>query len=680
MKQKRAVSILVISLIIFSIFLISALTDEEKVEEAYDCLEEKVGTSCNLDSTQKTTFSLMALSYNSTFQENCLENLDKSISESNNFTCWKATSSGSCDIKSTALAVIALDYLGQDTEKAQNWLLDKKIKPTNVEWYLEIDSDSSTSCEIYIDGGDIQNFNINEDKTLTKSSGSSNCLTLASNLGNYFIKIDPSCYSSTFETKCNENFITTLLYQRQGSAIYYVSSATNLPDSQGFTTEKINSYCLGISSCDYESAYEGTLWGALALDKTGRDVSELLPYINIGKDEGSNNKFLPSAFLYFITGSSNFLSETMLKQTGSYRYGYWDVSGDKFYDTALGIYSTRAEEAKDYLLTTQEETGTNKGCWSPSTSGDMITDTAFILLAGWPKPPIDISEPEVCEPQNCTDLGYECGDWDDGCDNNINCGNCTIKYGSGFYCSAGTCINDTVECTNECTSNEKKCTGDYLRICGNYNTDSCLEWSPLSHNDTIRCPEDCEDGKCVNDSSTTVSDRDDCEDAGNFCLIPGDCASGCSSDEHCSVSEVSAYDTNYCCLGTCEQGTEQENDCEAKGNNCRISCRDGEEIVDYDCEFSSDVCCSDESSGGGSKWLLIILLIILIILVILAIIFRKQLKMWWFKMKSKFRKGKGPSPTTRPGMPPPRYPRPMPRQSKDTVFDNTMKKLKDMTK
>ena len=72
--------------------------------------------------------------------------------------------------------------------------------------------------------------------------------------------------------------------------------------------------------------------------------------------------------------------------------------------------------------------------------------------------------------------------------------------------------------------------------------------------------------------------------------------------------------------------------------------------------------------------------------------------MWLFKVKNKFGKGKAPRPTTRPGMPPPGYMRPpmmksrqiiprgaprrtptrrpIPKQSKDTVFDDTMKKLK----
>jgi len=89
----------------------------------------------------------------------------------------------------------------------------------------------------------------------------------------------------------------------------------------------------------------------------------------------------------------------------------------------------------------------------------------------------------------------------------------------------------------------------------------------------------------------------------------------------------------------------------------------------------------------------------LIILTVLAIIFRNQLKIWLFKAKNKFKSGKGPGPTKRPPMPPPGFNqtplrprqiiprgtrpirrRPAPKVSKDNVFDETMKKLKDMTK
>jgi len=40
-----------------------------------------------------------------------------------------------------------------------------------------------------------------------------------------------------------------------------------------------------------------------------------------------------------------------------------------------------------------------------------------------------------CVPYTCTGLGYNCGDWGDGCGNIMNCGTCA----SGYTCSSGTC-------------------------------------------------------------------------------------------------------------------------------------------------------------------------------------------------------------------------------------------------
>ena len=96
------------------------------------------------------------------------------------------------------------------------------------------------------------------------------------------------------------------------------------------------------------------------------------------------------------------------------------------------------------------------------------------------------------------------------------------------------------------------------------------------------------------------------------------------------------------------------------------------------------------------------LLVPLIILVILAIIFREQVKIWFFRFKSKLSFGKGSRPLSgRPSMPPPssmpmfqrqmqilpiqnmpmRRPAPAPaRRQEDSVFEETMKKLKDMSK
>lgn len=65
-------------------------------------------------------------------------------------------------------------------------------------------------------------------------------------------------------------------------------------------------------------------------------------------------------------------------------------------------------------------------------------------------------------------------------------------------------IPDTTPiCTDECAIlNQKRCINNYYQTCGNYDMDSCLEWSSL-----IYCPYGCESGQCK-DAPTTAPQQD----------------------------------------------------------------------------------------------------------------------------------------------------------------------------
>ena len=150
-----------------------------------------------------------------------------------------------------------------------------------------------------------------------------------------------------------------------------------------------------------------------------------------------------------------------------------------------------------------------------------------------------------------------------------------------------------------------------------------------------------------------------------------------------------------CCVGSCVP-IPVVNMCEKAPNAvCRTSCSSGESEVSDSCGVSGEVCCIPEEKGS---YLWIIILIILIILVVLAIIFRHQLQIWWFK----FRGGIKSTPVVRPG--PPSAPRmmvpgaiqrtfapqgqqrqmpvrrPMPNQPRDSEMDETLRKLREMSK
>ncbi len=610
MKEKRGIVFILILAILLITTLVSA-ANETGIDKAYSCLRSQLGDDCgDTKSTEQSALSLLAIAHDSGKQSDCKSSLNNKKSGD----CWGTTSSANCDLKSTALAVLALDNIGSSVEDYIEWLLSKEKLSKDLDWFLEIDTNEASECKIQVNEGSEKTFNIAENK---KISGSSSCLSPAE--GNYYLRISDSCLDDEFTISCDKDFITTLIYKKSGSSVYYVSSQTHSSSSGGNTQEKVNAYCFAISGkCDYE----GSLWAALALARTGKETSQYIPYITAMSDEIENRKYLPSAFLYMLTNEDDYYADLINQQKQG---KYWEETGKKFYDTALALLSLQnvdveaVTNTKDYLLEIQD----NSGCWN----SNNIRDTSFILYAGWPKQPVITG-----------------GDGRSDCEDFNN------------YCvSAG-------ECLEENTLDNFYCP---------YLSDVCCDTEP---------------------------EQQSCDEKQGII---------CSSTQQCSGSEVIASDTNYCCLASCIEAPE-ENSCEKEGYSCETSCSsDEQEKTGYDCDYIGDVCCGDKESGWG--WGIIIFLIVLIILVILAIIFRNQLKTWWFRIKSKLKFGRGPLDNIQPPMPPmtgvpqlqrpmlrsraPRRPSHRPRRSsrrplktprkrpeQDNAFEDTMKKLRDMSK
>ena len=76
--------------------------------------------------------------------------------------------------------------------------------------------------------------------------------------------------------------------------------------------------------------------------------------------------------------------------------------------------------------------------------------------------------------------------------------NCVIKaYDciNGEQCYRGSCTNLNSDCADECShSGERECSGAGYKICGNFDPDTCLEWSEDA---SCLSGEICSDGKCV---------------------------------------------------------------------------------------------------------------------------------------------------------------------------------------
>ncbi|MCK4647601.1 hypothetical protein KAT24_01575 [Candidatus Pacearchaeota archaeon] len=587
--MRKKVLIVSLMFLIFCAYLAVA-QDATVSEKGYDCLETKVAGKCSSLSPEERIFSLLAI-------DRCKSEV---VADAKDDECWPASG---CKIKTTAQAILALNSVGTSTTKAENWLLSQEISPPNVDWLLQIESTSPTSCDISYLGKPPYTISINADKKISSNAGA--CLKI---YDEYWLRISPTCYNEEFEISCDETFFTNLLYKKQGSDVIYVLKGTNSASAGGVTKENVNSFCFKQgASCNYE----GSLWAALVLKFKGHDTSSYLPYLITMTDE--NSEFIPESFLYSLTGS--FKEELLLKQKES---KWWSESGDKFYDTAVALYSLQKEEpqektdAKDWL----EEVQGDDGCWQ-----NNIRNTAFILFSAWPK---KIISPDETKP-DCEDEDYYCmtsaACQESGGDVLVNYGGCGI---------------------NVCCSVE-----------------SLLE----------------------------------------SCLLQG--GEICSSGELCSGETVAAADTEKCCVsGECveieDDGGEEKSECERYGGECKSFCSSDEESSSYDCP-SFDVCCFDKSKKTYTG---IIIFGILIILTVLGIIFRKKLRKYWLKIKSKFGKSKpgsrrgprgfppGPSSsiarrtTPRRILPPGQRPvrRYTPRQKPKGEMDDVLKKLKEMGK
>jgi len=475
--KKRAVSVILIMFLIFSVSFAVAQSNETD-DKAYDCLEEKVQGECSSLSAEAKIFSLLAIG----------ECKDEVL----------ADSSYESDVTLTAQAILALNEVNVNTDGAEEWLLTKTISPPGIDWLLQIETDEATTCSIIYEGGTV-NININEDKTI---SGASGCLT--SYFGGYWLKVSDTCYNKEFSISCSSGFLTTLLYKKTDSLTFYVSEKTSSASSGGTTTEKVDSFCFGDTSCDYEAS----LWAAVVLNFLSHETSSYIPYLISMMNDIDNQKYIPEAFLYLLT--NEFRNELLSEQLSD---GYWQKSDDKFYDTALALYPFQYEEfqEKTDAINWLEDVQGKDGCWN---SGN-IRDTAFLLYSIWPKT-FYVGDGDVGV--NCEDAGGYC----------MSSMSCQEAGGSvlDYYCSALFKCCDTEIFLDTCDDQAGEiCTSDEICAGG-----TSADASDISYGEIC----------CVNGECRTPSQESECES------YDGICRDSCYSDEE--ESYYSCDSGELCCV------------------------------------------------------------------------------------------------------------------------------------
>ena len=534
MFNSKKESVLIILLLLALVFL--PLIRAEPIDNSYNCLEDKVYGKCSSLGLEVQSFSLLALSYNYSFQSECLSPILASKDANN---CWPK---GSCKLKDTALAIIALNSISQDTTASENWLLLKKIKAGDLEWYLEIDSSSQTSCDILsVSRSETIKITQSADKKLSGNTGS--CLELTYN--NYWLKINQECLDETFRVSCDKDFLSTLLYKAPASSVWYITNNPQI-SSPGATTEhSIKFFCFG-SPCDYE----GSLWATLALKQTKHsEVSEFLPYLKAFAED--NKQFFPYAFLYKI-GASELLDEINNLRDITYLYQKDKIGGEKttYYYTALALLALgdAASQTKNELIRIIQNKPFEQSCFG------SIRDTAFILWAGFPRTPL--SPPSPCADINGFCLTQsECaatrGSVLNGiCQSGVCCSDKqlnlkTCSEASGFICAEGTSCNGTLMRANDTSQCCMGTPGACINLPGcvennNFCLNSELECDIASGD--LRAEFFCPEQKsCCSKSYTPANNCSQITENGKTGRF-------CSSGEICNGSSAMALD-GLCCIG-----------------------------------------------------------------------------------------------------------------------------------
>jgi hypothetical protein len=488
-------------LIAFMPFVFADTPDDlAKVQKAYACLKDKIDSKTDI-SLQEATFSILASGNNA--------KAVKKLDDEKNQNCWPKSS---CNLKETSQALLAYKMLGKNIDDVKSYLISKNASATGLNWFLVMDIPNrvSSSCTISYSGSQ-GTLSIGEDMKLSGNPGS--CFSVVSS--GFWLQVSQSCLDYKFTISCDQDFVTTLLYQESDSDIIFLSSETKGAASSGEVEQSINAKCFRIGGeCDYE----GSLWATLALSQTGQDVSSFIPYLAAASSNYPN--LFPAAFLYKLTGQDEYYSTISQDQKSSQ---YWQAPNsnyNKFYDTALALLALQGKTAleatnsKSYLLSVQS----SNGCWN----NDNLRDTAFLLYTGWP---------------NQQTQGY----------NTNNTGN-TTGGGGGTTCAFGGyyCVPSSLQCVTAGgqTKSEYVCSGASTCCTVAISQQTCSQKSgricPVGQTcSTSTVPSS--DGSCCLGTCGIVQDtRSACEIAG------GQCFSSCNANEEVG-SESCTSSSLLCC-------------------------------------------------------------------------------------------------------------------------------------
>ena len=464
------------------------------INKAYQCLQTQISSKDQSTiSLQEAIFGILAIGSNSKL----VSVIEGKVVGGDH---WSESSS---EIKDTAQVLLAYKRLNKNSDAIESWINSNRRTATELTWYLEMDIQNHVASQCTVSyGNEHRAININNDMTLSGNPGS--CLSVAA--GGFWLRVNNNCLDQNFSVSCDQDFVTTTLYQRSSSSTVFVSSTTHSAAALGITQETINSKCFSTSSsaCDYE----GTLWAALALDEANKDVHAYLPYLSALAE--SNQRFLPSGFLFKLTNGQDQYSQLVQLQQQSKFWQAPNTPFNRYYDSAIallalqGSSSAEAGNSKTYF----ESIATPEGCWN----NNNIRDTGFLLYAGWPRSAIPTSSgPPVPSSQLCAGIGT--------CSSLFVCNGLNGTVLDQYTCASGVCCSQSPV--------EQTCAAQNGRICTA--SETCSGTTASSS-----------DGSCCLGTCSPLPQASACEQTG------GSCYTSCNTNEE-QISQACEDSSKLCC-------------------------------------------------------------------------------------------------------------------------------------
>lgn len=594
MEKRKEVILIIISLILITIVFNSvaqAAVDEKiQIPKTKTWLKSKcIGTGSNWQglTLEQHVFCFLALKEDmSERKENQSITYLVGKSQNNQGICWPS----SCKPYETALAKLVLDKSGLiDSRLTDEWLINHTETYSEVEWYLQVSSQTTNKVRCLMTYDNINSDNIfvfNENGILESLGGSlQGCFVNKT----YWLGLTNAreCAKKQFNISCEEPVIGNFFFMKGGSWYITTDSVSGSGVGQPPITLNIKSSCIANSSgCNYK----GTLWAALAFyDESPETARSFIPYLLM--EENGNKGLLPEAFLYKLTAKEEYAdkigalqgTDGLILASGSLNYKYYDSAVAKLTESAFEP-KTNVTKLKYNLLVLQKKEGTSY-YWD---TADKIRDTAMLYLAYWPG--YDPNMQNSCAQNgfscvdNCTSSGgtlqegFDCGTTGKECCSVPVKGDCLEKYGE---CITGTsCPADKTQMNYQCQTGI---------CCKNNSRSMCV--SEL--HGTVCIIDPLKDVECIKNNAIvpfiTAGDTQYCCPTGGSCvyrnktcsLLGGEICYG--DGKSCLAGNSLPALEDFCCrIGFCSSSPQT---CSQKGG---FKCNAGEECKNGNMVDASD--------------------------------------------------------------------------------------------